>query len=478
MSGEERMAAARAEAKRVFEAQLAHRWAMSRTTAAERIARLMRLREAVRARKDALAEAIRDDFGKHPVETEITEQMLVVEELNVAIRDLPRWMRPRRVGTPLTLLGASSRVRYEPRGLVLVLSPWNYPFFLALAPVVSAVAAGNCVILRPSEKTPRTARFIQRLVADVFPEREVAVLLGDRTVAEALLELPFDHFFFTGSPAVGRKVMAAAARHLASVTLELGGKSPAIVDETADVDAAAERITWGKFVNAGQTCVAPDYVLVQATVAARFEEGVRRSLARFYGPTEEARLASGDLASLVDSASCERLDRAVRETVRAGARLVAGGRADAAARRMAPTVLADVPDPSPIMAEEIFGPVLPILAFRELDDALAAVRARPKPLALYAFSRDRRNVERVLGGTTAGGTCVNHTLVHLANPHLPFGGVGESGMGHYHGRFGFEALSHARAVLTQRLPPATALLYPPYGGRAARVLGLLRRLVG
>jgi aldehyde dehydrogenase (NAD+) len=468
----------RDEVRRIFDAQAANRWRVSRRTAPERALRLRQLREAIRARKADLCAAIQGDFGKHPAEAELTEWLPTLEELGVAIRDLPRWMRPRRAGTPLTLLGARSRVVYEPRGLVLVLSPWNYPFFLALGPIVSALAAGNCVMLRPSEKTPRTARFIHDLLGAVFPEDEVAVLLGGRAVADALLELPFDHLFFTGSPAVGRKVMAAAARHLASVTLELGGKSPAFVDETADLAVAAERIAWGKFINAGQTCVAPDYVLVHASVADRLAAELARTLERFYGPTEQARFESPDLAHLVDSASCARLERAVADTVRAGARLVTGGTSDAAARRMTPTVLADVPDDSPIMAEEIFGPVLPLVTFQDLDEAVARVRARGKPLALYVFSGSRANVGRVVGSTTAGGTCVNNTVVHLANPYLPFGGVGESGMGHYHGRFGFEALSHARAVLDQRLPSTARLLYPPYGERTRRVLRLLRIIAG
>jgi aldehyde dehydrogenase (NAD+) len=470
--------AARHEARRVFDAQVAQRWTVSGRTAAERVERLVQLRDAVRARKADLCAAIHGDFGKHAAEVEVTELVPVLEELAVAIRSLPRWMRPRRTGTPLTLLGASSRVVYEPKGLVLVLSPWNYPFFLAMGPLIAAVAAGNCVMLRPSEKTPRTSRFLHDLIASVFPEDEAAVLLGGRELADALLELPFDHMFFTGSPAIGRKVMAAAARHLASVTLELGGKSPAFVDESADLEVAAERIAWGKFVNAGQTCVAPDYVLVHHSVAAPFADALRRTLERFYGPTDDARLESPSLAGLVDTAAATRLERAVAETVRKGARLVVGGRTDAAARRMAPTVLADVPEDSPIMAEEIFGPVLPLLAYRDLDAAIATVRARTKPLALYVFSRSRRNVEHVLRSTTAGGTCVNNAMVHVANPYLPFGGVGESGMGHYHGRFGFEALSHARAVLTQHLPTAVRLLHPPYGARTQKVLRLLRLVAG
>lgn len=468
----------RAEVRRIFDAQVANRWAISSSTSAQRIERLVRLRAAMRERRLELLEAIHGDFGKQAVEAEVTELLPVIEELTHAIRQLKRWMKPRRVGTPLTLLGSRSEVRYEPKGVVLVLAPWNYPFHLALSPVVAALAAGNTVMLRPSEKTPRTARFIRDLLGKVFPEDEVAVLLGDRSVADALLELPFDHILFTGSPSVGRKVMAAAARHLTPVTLELGGKSPAIVDETADLDAAAERIGWAKFINAGQTCVAPDYVLVHESVAPRFEAALLAVIARFYGADEAKRLHSTDHARLVDSASASRLERAVRETVASGARVVVGGQVDAAARRMAPTVLSGVHDDSAIMEVEIFGPVLPLLTFRDLGEAIQRVQKRHKPLALYVFSASNRQVEQVLRSTSAGGTCVNNAVLHLANPHLPFGGVGESGMGHYHGRWGFEALSHPRAVLHQGFWSNIPLLHPPYTARVARLLALFRLVVG
>jgi aldehyde dehydrogenase (NAD+) len=468
----------RAEARRIFNAQTANRWAMATTTAAERISRLRKFRDAIRARRVELCEAIHADFGKHAVEAELTEILPVVEELSVAIRHLKRWMKPRRAGTPITLFGSRSVVQYEPKGLVLVLAPWNYPFQLAINPLIAAIAAGNCVMLRPSDKTPRTGRFMRDLVASVFPGNEAAVLLGDRGLADALLELPFDHVFFTGSPATGRKVMACAAKHLASVTLELGGKSPVFIDETANIQAAAECIAWGKLINAGQTCVAPDYALVHASVADRFAEAMRATIERFYGSSEEARLNNGSFASIVDTRSCERLERLVRASVTAGARLVIGGTANVATRRMAPTVLADVAATNPIMAEEIFGPVLPILKFDNLDRAIALVQSRPKPLALYVFSGSRRNINKLLRSTTAGGSCVNNTVVHLANPYVPFGGVGESGMGNYHGRYGFEAMSHARAVLRQTLWPTTKLLFPPYTAKVAWILSWLRRIAG
>ena len=462
--------------RELFDRQAAHRWAMAKTTASERVARLKRLRDAIVEWRPEICAAIEADFGKHAVETELTEVLPVLEELKVAIGHLDRWMRPRRVPTPLTLLGSRSVVRYEPRGLVLVLAPWNYPFLLAIDPVVAAVAAGNCVILRPSEKTPCIAKVLQALVASVFPDHEVAVALGGRDLADELLHLPFDHIFFTGSTAVGQKVMAAAARHLASVTLELGGQSPVIVDETADISTAAERIAWGKFVNGGQTCVAPDYALAHTAVAAPLAEAVAGVVKRFYGQDEHARADSPSLARMVNADACRRLDRAIADTVAGGARLVIGGRIDPDRRRVPPTVLTGVRPDSPILAEEIFGPVLPILAFDTLDQAVAHVRARPKPLALYVFSRRQANIDFVLGSTTAGGTCVNQVVLHLANPHLPFGGVGASGAGNYHGRFGFETMSHARAVYTQTMPSGLTWLFPPYTARSEKLMALLRRL--
>ena len=468
----------RTEVRRLFDAQVANRWAVATSTAGQRIERLTRLRAAVRAHRLDLVEALRADFGKQAVETELTEYLPVIEELSTAIRELPRWMRPRRVGTPITLFGARSEVRPEPRGVVLVVSPWNYPFGLALQPLVGALAAGNTVMLRPSEKTPRTSRLIHDLLGEVFPENEVAVLEGEVAVAEALLELPFDQILYTGGARVGRLVMAAAARHLTPVVLELGGKCPAIVDETADLALAAERIAWSKFVNAGQTCLAPDYVLVQEAVAPRLEAALRAAVERLYGADESGRLCNPDLACLIDSASTARLERAVAEALGRGARLVVGGQSDVAARRLSPTVLADVPADSAIMAGEIFGPVLPLLRYRDLSEAVAEIRGRPKPLGLYVFSRSKAQVEQVLASTSAGGTCINSVLLNYANPNLPFGGVGESGMGSYHGRWGFNAMSHFRAVMRQVAWSPISMLYPPYTPKVAGLLTMLRRLVG
>jgi aldehyde dehydrogenase (NAD+) len=465
-----------ARVQRVFELQRANRWKYAATTADERIERLKRLRAAIERREQELFEAVHGDFGKPAGEMEVTEVAPVVLELTNAIRNLRRWMKPHRVGTPLLLAGSRSEIRYEPKGQVLVLSPWNYPFSLALDPLVAAVAAGNVVMLRPSEKVPRTSRFLQSLVQEIYPEEEAAVLLGGRDVADALLELPFDHFFFTGSTPVGRKVMAAAAKHLATVTLELGGKSPCIVDETAKIEDAAKRVGWGKFVNAGQTCIAPDYVFVHHSQEERLVELLKRRLDVQYGPAAERR-RSPDFCRIVDRASAERLRRSLEETVARGAKVEVGGEIDVESRFVAPTILTNVAGDSPIMEGEIFGPILPILRYREPDEIVAYIRARPRPLALYVFSERRANIERILRETTAGDTGINMPLMHFANPNLPFGGVGESGQGSYHGFFGFQAFSHARGVFEQTMPAALEKVFPPYGrGIARKMIALTRRL--
>jgi len=469
--------AAPAEVARIFAAQQANRWRVARSTVAERRAKLARLAAAIAARREEIAAAAHADFRKPAAEVELSEVHAMLAEIRHARAHLARWMRPRRVPTPLLLFGTASEVRSEPRGVVLILAPWNYAFSLVIAPLVAAVAAGNCAILKPSEKAPHTSALLGRFIADVFDESEVAVVEGGAETAEALLALPFDHVFFTGGARIGRVVMAAAARHLSSVTLELGGKTPAVVDETADLRAAAERVVWGKFWNAGQTCVAPDFVLVHAAVAGAFVEEAKRALADFYGPGEADRSRTPDLCRMVDDAAFARLTDVLERAVAAGAVVETGGCTDAAQRYVAPAILSRVTMDSPVMEEEIFGPILPVLTWTDLDEALARIRPLGKPLALYVFSRSRAAVEHILSHTTAGGTAVNTVLMHYANPNLPFGGVGGSGMGSYHGVHGFRALSHERAVLRQRWPALARVFFPPYAGRLPRLALRLLRLL-
>ena len=466
------------DAKRIFALQQAHRWEIARSIAAERAAKLARLRDAIVAHRDAVCDAMWADFHKHAVEVELTELAPTLVDLDHARSNVAAWMQPAHVGGHWLLAGTRSEVRFEPRGVVLVMAPWNYPFGLVLTPLIAAVAAGNCVIVRPSEKVPRTAAVLQRIIRQAFDEREVACLVEPGIdVAKAILAMPFDHLFFTGSTNMGRRVMAAAAEHLASVTLELGGKSPLIVDETADVDRAAERAAWGKFVNAGQTCIAPDYAVVHERVRDAFVAAAGDAVVRFYGPTEEARQESPYLARIIDRPAFERLQRLLSDSLAAGARVEIGGKVDAAERYIAPTILTGVGWDAPPMREEIFGPILPVLTYSSLDEVIANINARGKPLALYVFSRNEAFVERVLEKTSSGATSVNQVLLHFGNPNLPFGGVGESGQGSYHGLSGFRAFSHERAIMRQgRFAPIT-LLFPPYNRLVRRIVKLLGRLI-
>jgi aldehyde dehydrogenase (NAD+) len=461
----------------VFKAQQARRWAQAQTSAGERIDRLKRLKAAIVDRRRGLCDAVHADFRKPATEVEVTELHPTLAEIDHAIAHLEGWMDPRHIPTPLLLAGTRSSVHYEAKGLVLVLAPWNYPIFLLLGPLIGAIAAGNCVILKPSHRTRHTSAALAELLAAVFPRDEVAVLQGGGDLGDRLLEQPFDHICFTGSQSVGRKVMTAAARHLASVTLELGGKSPALVDSTADLTAAARRIAWGKFVNAGQTCVAPDYALVPRGHVDAFTNVLSAVIRRSYGNTAAERQASPDLARIIDDKAHARLVDALQRSVAAGARIVIGGDHDQGTRYIAPTVLADVTPDMPIMADEIFGPILPIVAYDAPTDAINFIQARDKPLALYLFCDDPARVSHVLNRTTAGGTVINNCLIHLANPGLPFGGVGASGQGNYHGRWGFEAFSHARAVMHQSSPALAALFAPPYETTLSRLAAKVLRVL-
>lgn len=447
------------EIERLYDAQQRNRAAVRATTAAQRIEKLRRLERAVMARRDEIRRAMWEDYRKPAAEVDLTEIYPIVSEAKHAAKHLRSWMNPRRVPMRLALLGSQSKIVYEPKGHALIISPWNFPFNLSLGPLISAVAAGNCVILKPSEMTPASAAYMKRLLADVFDENEVAVVEGDATVAEALLRKKFDHIFFTGSPAIGKVVMKAAAEHLTSVTLELGGKSPVIVDAAADLDEAAEKIAWGKFFNCGQVCIAPDYVLVDERVRVPFLEKMKAAVATY---------GSGR-GMMVNERHAARVKRLFDAAVEQGAEIVTGG--VFRGREIEATVLANVHPDSAVMNEEIFGPVLPVVSYRSLDEAFDVIAEKEKPLVLYAFSRDRRVVKQILARTTAGGTVVNHTMIHFYQLNLPFGGVGNSGMGKGHGFYGFESFSNPRAVVDQRTRRSPiGLIYPPYAGKLKQKL--------
>ena len=460
----------------LFRRQRANQAAVKRTSASQRAVKLEKLKEAIVAREKQIYDALYADFRKAPLESEISELVPCLTELKDAIKHVHKWMRPQRVPTPMTLVGTHSAIHYEPKGVVLIIGPWNYPFQLVIAPLIAAIAAGNCVIVKPSELTSHTSKLLVDLLGEVFTEDEVAVVEGDHLETQKLLALPFDHFFFTGSTRVGKIVAEAAARHLASSTLELGGKSPCVIDDSADLASSAKRIVWGKFVNSGQTCIAPDYLMVSEGRQQQLVDELKGAIGELYGATEADRRASPDLCRIINTRNYDRLKKMLDDTVKGGARVELGGESDAGERYISPTVLTNVSPDSAVMAEEIFGPILPILTYKNLDEVAPFITARDKPLALYVFGDNEHNVDSVIANTTAGGTCVNNTLIHFANHNLPFGGVGASGSGNYHGFFGFKAFSHERAVLRQGRLDIANQLYPPYTPKVKKMLGWVRKL--
>lgn len=449
-------------------------WLLNRPDIAQREADLRRLRAAFKPRLDEMAAAIAADFGhRSHDESRIADGMSVLSAIDHLLGNLRQWARPRPVPAGAKLWPARAQLRPVPLGVVGVISPWNYPVTLALVPLATAIAAGNHVLLKPSEHTPRTSAFLADLLAAVFPAGRVAVLQGGADVAAAVSALPLDHLVFTGSTAVGRKVMAAAAAHLVPLTLELGGKSPAIVCDDYPLDKAAARLATGKFFNAGQTCIAPDYVLISAARRDAFVQQLQQQVVQRYGDFSGAT----DYTRIINPGQFERLQGYLRQAHARGVKVIALAdiepeRADRE-RLIAPTVVLDPPDDLDLMREEIFGPLLPVRGHVDLQAALDDVLSRERPLALYPFSHDRTTVERILGTVVAGGVTVNDTLLHFAAEGLPFGGVGASGMGAYHGRAGFDGMSKLMPVLWQSRWAATDLLRPPY----ARVAGLLKLLM-
>ncbi|PWK86816.1 coniferyl aldehyde dehydrogenase [Fulvimonas soli] len=435
-----------------------------------RRARLRALEALLLQHRDAIGAAIDADFGGRPrEETDLLEIFPGLSAVRHALAHGRRWMKPRRRLAELLFLPARTELRPQPLGVVGIIVPWNYPLYLAVGPLVDALAAGNRAMVKMSEYTPRFSALFAELAARHFPGGEVDVVTGDADVAQAFSALPFDHLLFTGSTAVGRHVMRAAAANLTPVTLELGGKSPAIVGPGADFARAVERIVFGKLVNAGQTCIAPDYVLLPRGRVEEFVQAARATAARMY--PDIAR--NGQYASIVSERQHARL-RALRdEAVAAGARAEALGAEDPARRRLPPTLLLGATDAMRVMQEEIFGPLLPLLPYDTLDEAIAYVAARPHPLALYLFERDRAAIEKVLSLTVAGGVTVNDTLYHIAQHGLPFGGIGPSGMGGYHGEAGFRTFSHLKPVFRQARLNGAGLLNPPYGARFRRMLALM-----
>ncbi|MEW6517180.1 MAG: aldehyde dehydrogenase family protein [candidate division FCPU426 bacterium] len=415
---------------------------------------LVRLGRALIAHEPELLAALHHDLGKSEIEAFASELGLVAREVSLAIKRLPAWIKPIRKPTPWLNWPAKSFQLPEPRGVVLIMGPWNYPVQLLLLPLVGALAAGCCAVVKPSEFTPAASEVLQRLIRDIYPPEYCQVVTGTGQEAAALLDLPWDHIFFTGSTRVGRLVMQAAAKHLTSITLELGGKNPCIVLADTPLEIAAERIAWGKFLNAGQTCGAPDHCYIQRQVLGPFTEALKRVLTRFYGADPRQ---SPDFGRIVNIAHFDRLLGYLSQ-----GRVLAGGQVDRGSRYVAPTLMADVPENAPLMQEEIFGPILPLLPFDDLDALLGILRDRPNPLAAYVFTRDAASQIKALQHLRAGTMALNDTMSQITSSHLPLGGVGESGQGRYHGQASFACFSHYKSVLAKGYIWNNRMKYPPY----------------
>ncbi|MBB2146210.1 aldehyde dehydrogenase family protein [Pedobacter sp. LMG 31464] len=458
----------------VFKTQQAYKYTLRKNNAAQRIVKLKALKDAIEKYEDKLYRALQSDLRKSAFETAVTELFFIYGELDFAIKNLNEWMSPKRIGNTLTTPFAKNRIYYEPKGVCLIIAPWNYPFQLVMSPLISAIAAGNCAIVKPSELSPATSKVIGKIIAEAFDEQEVACFEGNASISTLLLKLPFDHIFFTGSTEVGKIVMEAAAKNLTSVTLELGGKSPTIIDKEVNIEKAAEKIAWGKLVNAGQTCIAPDYVFVHEQQLDEFIGLYKAAVNKMYFKTDK--LDTKVYGKIISTKHYKRLKDLVDEAVEKGARIDLGGTFDEANQTINPIVLSKIPNGSKIMEEEIFGPVLPIISYQNLDEVIDQINSKSKALALYIFSKNGKNIKHIIKNTSAGGTCVNDVLIHISNPKLPFGGVNGSGIGSCHGVFGFKNFSHERAVVFQSRLDFSNMIYPPYVGKEW-VLKMLKRIM-
>lgn len=442
---------------------------VGQSTAKQRIRKLKRLRDAILDRRKELQDAMWHDFRKPAGEVDLTEIYPVTSEIRFAIKNLAFWMRPKKVPTPIALLGATSKIVYEPKGMALIIAPWNYPMQLLFAPLVSAIAAGCTVMLKPSEFTTATVAVMRLVVEDVFEKDEIALVEGGIEVSQALLGMRFDHIFFTGAPSIGKIVMEAAAKNLSSVTLELGGKSPTIIDETANIKTAVPRLVWSKFINAGQICIAPDYILVHESKKDALVKALIAQIEKHYGDETSD---SPDYVRIINKKHFDRLKGYLEHAVNKGGNVAYGGNLKKEDTYIEPTLVTDVPLDSHLMQDEIFGPILPIVTYSDKHEVVELINAKEKPLALYIFSQSKKNIDYFMRNTTAGGTCINICTIHVGNPHLPFGGINNSGIGKSRGHFGFIEFSNERGVMRQRTTSALEFMSPPYTNFKRRLIDL------
>ncbi|WP_452220237.1 aldehyde dehydrogenase family protein [Lacinutrix salivirga] len=444
----------------LFEKQKANQYKIGNTTYKERIVKLNALKKAIeKTYKQDIREAIFTDFKKPFLETDLTEIYPVIDEINFIKRNLKSWLKKQKVDSPISLLGSSSWIKNEPKGVCLIISPWNFPINLTFGPLVSAIAAGNTVIIKPSEMTPNTSKLMGKIVSELYNDNDIALVEGEVETSEELLKLPFNHIFFTGSPQVGKIVMKAASKHLTSVTLELGGKSPTIIDDSANLEKTVKKMIFGKFVNAGQTCIAPDYVFLKEGLKAEFISIFKKQISEFYSENPSS---SESYTRIVNTKHFERLKSYIEDAKRKNVIFESGGEMNSKDNYIAPTLVFDAPEDSELMQNEIFGPILPVKTYSKIDEVINYINANPKPLALYIFSKNKKTIQYIINNTRAGSTCVNHNLLQFLNHNLPFGGSNNSGIGKSHGIFGFSEFTNQRSVLKQHTIGAVDLLFPPY----------------
>ena len=445
---------------------------LRRSNVGERKRKLKSLLNTIEKNSKKIEQAIYKDFKKSSSEVKLTEIFTVTSEIKHVLKNLNSWTQPVKVAAPITLLGSSNKIIYQPKGIVLIISPWNYPFQLAVGPLITAFAAGNGVVIKPSEISPNTSEIIAEIISEVFMPDEVSVVQGGKEIAEALLELPFDHIFYTGSGTVGKIVMKKAAENLAGVTLELGGKSPVVIDKSADIKNAAYKIAWGKFLNAGQTCIAPDYVLVPQAIENEFIDSLKSVIFKMYGNIDEIK-SNPDYCRIINSRQFLQLKYLVNDAVKRGDAIECGGKFDEKENFISPTVITSVSLDSEIMKTEIFGPLLPVITYNKMDDVVDIISKNPYPLSLYLFSKDKKFTDDLINRVSSGGVCINDVVVHFANYNLPFGGIKYSGFGNGHGYFGFKTFSHERAVMKQTKFTTTRFFYPPFTERVKKLIDLV-----
>lgn len=459
----------------IYAEQVAYTNQVKQTSIDQRTTWLRSLKQMIRSKEEEIKAAIYKDFRKSPIETETTEILASLLEIDLFIKNLKRWSKPKFVNSSLLFASTKAKLQYEPKGNTLIITPWNYPFQLPMVHMLASVAAGNTVILKLSEFTPHINAVINDIISSLFERKHVAVMVGEVEETTHLLSLKFDHIHFTGSPNVGKIVMAAAAKHLTAVTLELGGKSPAFIDKTVNLRQTVKNIIWAKFVNMGQTCIAPDYLLIDKNIADEFEETIQQEIRSAFGTSA---IASNDLARIINPKQYDRLASYVENLEASSTEWILKGENDREQLFLHPMVVKNMPLDSPIMQEEIFGPILPVIYYDKLEDALEIVAGKEKPLALYIFSKDKQYQDRVLQHTTAGGTTINDAMIHIIHPALPFGGVNNSGIGQSLGIFGFKAFSHERAVLEAKYFPMSKMFWYPYTSKTQKILSLFRKIFG